>query len=262
MNVLFLGYGKMGRALGDTWLKHHLVTKLVAVDPHLESDSNYFFNKQAEVPTQSFDLVILAVKPNLAKTVLQDINPAFLNNACIISVMAGVEISSINEMINNKPIPIVRVMPNTPVLVQAGCCAIYTSSDLNNDLKQNIDQLFSSVGYSVWLDNEDDLHAVTAVSGSGPAYFHLFTEAIAEVGVKLGLSVEIANALAKQTAYGASLLQNQSHADLVELRKNVTSPNGTTHAAIQVFEENSELRKLTDKALKAANDRSIELSKA
>lgn len=260
MNVLFLGYGKMGRALGDTWLKHKLVNKLVCVDPNLESDGNLYFKNHTDVPTQPFDLIILAVKPNLAKTVLKDINPAFLKDACIISVMAGVEIASIKEMID-QPSPIVRVMPNTPVLVQAGCCALYTSSILDNDLKQKIDQLFSSVGYSVWLDNEQDLHAVTAVSGSGPAYFHLFTEAIAEAGIKLGLSVEIANALAKQTAYGASLLQNQSHTDLVELRKNVTSPNGTTHAAIQIFEENLELRKLTEKALKAANDRSIELSK-
>ncbi|WP_277950515.1 pyrroline-5-carboxylate reductase dimerization domain-containing protein, partial [Acinetobacter sp. Res13-Abat-PEC13-P2-01] len=139
--------------------------------------------------------------------------------------------------------------------------AIYTDSNLYIDLKNNIERLFATVGYTLWIDNEDDLHAITALSGSGPAYFHLFTECLSNAGEKLGLKREIAEILAKQTALGAALLQIQSDIDLVKLRENVTSPNGTTYAAILKLENNSALRMLIVEALQAAFDRSIELSK-
>lgn len=261
MKVLFLGYGKMGRALGDTWLKKKLVDKLVAVDPNLIEDEITYFRNIEDVPAQFFDLIIIAVKPTSAKTLLRDLPPTFLKNTCFVSIMAGVEIKSIRKMINHSTTPIIRVMPNTPVVVQAGCCALYTHSILNIDLKKQVDKLFSSVGYTIWLNKEEELHIITALSGSGPAYFHLFTEAIANAGISLGLAPEISYALAKQTTYGTSLLQNQNNSDLAELRENVTSPNGTTYAALQIFEKNSKLRKLTQEALNAAYNRSLELSK-
>lgn len=260
MNILFLGYGKMGQALGNAWLENRLITQLVAVDPMLEADGLHTFNDQADIPDQAFDLIVLAVKPNLAKSVLSQIRPVFLQNTCIISIMAGVSTSSLIEGLENKKVPVIRVMPNTPVLAQAGCCILYTGSDLKAELKSNIHKLFAAVGYAQWIDNEEDLHAVTALSGSGPAYIHLFTEALAEAGIKLGLSKNVAIALAKQTAYGSALLQNQSHTDLVKLRENVTSPNGTTHAAVQTFEKDQGLRTIVDQALEAAFKRSIELS--
>lgn len=261
MNALFLGYGKMGQALGKAWLENNLLSKLVAVDPMLPADNIHYFNSQQDVPEQSFDIIILAVKPNLAKEVLEGLKPTFLEKACIISIMAGVPTTSLLSALKNKNTPLVRVMPNTPVLAQAGCCILYTSSTLKSDLKNKIDNLFDTVGYADWLEKEEDLHAVTALSGSGPAYFHLFTEALENAGIKLGLSKNLANALAKQTAYGAALLQNQPETDLVTLRENVTSPNGTTHAAIQTFEKDNALRQLVEKSLQAALDRSIELSK-
>ena len=260
MNTLFLGYGKMGQALGNAWLNNQLISTLVAVDPMLDAQQENYFNRQQDVPDQAFDLVILAVKPNLAKEVLQQLKPAWIEKASIISIMAGVSTSTLQAHLNQEHIPVIRVMPNTPVLAQAGCCILYTSAQLSNELKAKIEGLFSAVGYADWLEHEDDLHAVTALSGSGPAYIHLFTEALQDAGIKLGLSPNLANALAKQTAYGASLLQNEANTDVVELRKNVTSPNGTTHAAIETFEKDQQLRQLVEQALQAALNRSIELS--
>ncbi|EPF93391.1 pyrroline-5-carboxylate reductase [Acinetobacter gyllenbergii] len=261
MNILFLGYGKMGQALGNAWIENNLVSKIVAIDPNITADGVRFFNHQSDVPLQNFDIVILAVKPNLAKEILEELKPQLFKNACIISIMAGVTTETLKSIINNDEIPIIRVMPNTAVLANAGCCVLYTDFNLETNSKDNIEKLFFAVGYAIWIDNEEDLHGVTALSGSGPAYFHLFTEALANAGEKLGLKKEIAESLAKQTALGAALLQIQSKTDLVKLRENVTSPNGTTHAAIQVFEDNFFLRDLTNKALQAALNRSIELSK-
>lgn len=261
MNVLFLGYGKMGQALGESWLKQKLVTQLVAVDPQLSPNQHSYFNDIQDVPQQAFDLVVLAVKPNSAETVLKAINPALLQGTCLISIMAGVSTASLTGMLGKTTIPVVRVMPNTPVLAQAGCCVLYTASTLADSLKDKLNQLFSTVGYCNWLEQEQDLHAVTALSGSGPAYIHLFTEALQNAGIRLGLAPELARDLAKHTAYGAALLQTTSEIDFVQLRKNVTSPNGTTHAAIETFEKESALRNLVDDALQAALDRSIELSR-
>lgn len=261
MKILFLGYGKMGQALGNAWIENKLVHSLIAVDPNLDDHVNHYFNNLDDVPEQLFDLIILAVKPNLAKIVLEKLSNTISEKTCIISIMAGVETATLTEFLNKPNVPIVRVMPNTPVIAKAGCCVLYTSSNLESNLKNKIDILFSAVGYSSWLDHEDDLHAVTALSGSGPAYFHLFTEALSNAGEKLGLSKQLAQELAKNTAYGAALLQNEDDTNLVKLRENVTSPNGTTHAAIQEFESGLALRQLTEKALDAAFKRSIELSK-
>lgn len=261
MNILFLGYGKMGQALGNAWIENKLVNSLIAVDPMIESNGLNYFNSVDDIPENKFDLVVLAVKPNMAKAVIQNLKPSILENACLISIMAGVETKTLEEAISIPNVPVIRVMPNTPVLAKAGCSILYTSANLDTNLKNQIGALFTAVGYSNWLDNEADLHAVTALSGSGPAYFHLFTEALSNAGEKLGLSKQLAEELAKNTAYGASLLQNNENTDLVQLRKNVTSPNGTTHAAIQEFESEFALRSLTEKALSAAFNRSIELSK-
>lgn len=133
MNILFLGYGKMGQALGNAWIEKKLVSKLVAVDPMIDADNICFFNQQTDVPSQTFDIVVLAIKPNLAKEILENLNKEFYKKACIISIMAGIETNILKKIIKNKNIPIIRVMPNTAVLANAGCSAIYTDSNLYID---------------------------------------------------------------------------------------------------------------------------------
>jgi pyrroline-5-carboxylate reductase len=152
-------------------------------------------------------------------------------------------------------------MPNTPVLVNAGCTGLFTDTRLDEARRDFISRLFDSVGRSYWLEHESLLDAVTAISGSGPAYYHLFSEALAQAGVQLGLTPELALDLARQTALGAACQQTRQDANIIDLRTAVTSPNGTTAAAIDVFEQDQALRRLVGAATQAAYRRSRELSK-
>ncbi|WP_448092921.1 pyrroline-5-carboxylate reductase [Pseudomonas lini] len=260
MNVLFLGYGKMGSALGEAWLASGLVQQVVALDPGQPHGVNaQVFTTVAALPTQAFDLVVIAVKPAMAASALATLPAQALEGAMLLSVMAGVTCASLNSAVGGKP-PVVRAMPNTPVLVNAGCTGLYTDAQLTDLQRQRLSELFGAVGVAFWVDQESLLHSVTALSGSGPAYYHLFSEALAAAGVELGLPKALAEQLAAHTALGAAKLQCQPLADFVALREAVTSPNGTTAAAIGVFEADAGLRRLVSASTHAAHQRSVELS--
>ncbi len=260
LKALFLGYGRMGSALGEAWLHTGLVRQIDAVDPHQKGDFLAEIHRDvAKLPATDYDLVVLAVKPTMVREALQSIDPARLANALVVSVMAGVSCASIAAALP-VPCPIVRSMPNTPVIARQGCTGLFGSNDVTAAQRRTISNLFDTVGLAVWLDEEEQLHALTAISGSGPAYYHLFSEALTEAGIKLGLPAELARQLAAQTALGAATLQNQADADFAALRQAVTSPNGTTHAAIQVYEKDAALRTLVAEATAAARARSIELA--
>ncbi|MQG96158.1 pyrroline-5-carboxylate reductase [Pseudomonas sp. MN1F] len=262
MNVLFIGYGRMGGALGDAWLKGGLVERLSIVDPGLSADAAAGrYARLQDVPTdQAFELIVLAVKPAYASSALAGLSDRQCSQATVVSVAAGVTQASLSDAVGQR-CPVVRAMPNTPVLLGAGCTGLYAGAQLDAARKAVIGRLFEAVGAAYWVDEEQQLDAVTAISGSGPAYYHLFSEALAEAGVKLGLNPELARNLAAQTAFGAATLQHQAHADFIELRVAVTSPNGTTAAAIEVFESQRKLRALLEQATSAAHRRSVELSK-
>jgi pyrroline-5-carboxylate reductase len=150
-------------------------------------------------------------------------------------------------------------MPNTPALVGSGASGLFANALVNAAQRSIADQLLGAVGLSVWVETESDIDSVTALSGSGPAYFFLMMEAMQESAVKLGLSSELAKALTYQTALGAAQLALASDEETAQLRRNVTSPNGTTERAINHFEDGG-LRQLVDGALQAAHARSIELA--
>lgn len=262
MNVLFLGYGRMGSSIGKAWLSAGLVKKISAVDPGLDKDETVLVYKSvSEIPAQSFDLIVVAVKPAYACTVLESLPEIFCKGAFVISVAAGIQTDKLSMAIQAR-CPIVRAMPNTPVVLGAGCTVLFTNQKTNESFTMLATQLFSAVGAASWLDQESLMDAVTALCGSGPAYYHLFTESLAQAGVELGLTAEVATALAIQTAYGAAVLQTQPGVDLVSLRHAVTSPNGTTAAAINVFESNHSLRDLVTAAARAAHIRSREMSES
>ena len=232
LNALFLGYGRMGAALGEAWLGAGLVDGIDAVDPIRAQDVQArLYRQAADLPDTPYDLV----------------------------VMAGVPLQTLRASLPLER-PVVRSMPNTAVMVRQGCVGLYADEDVSPGLRQTISRLFDAVGRSFWVDDEAQLHAVTAISGSGPAYYHLFSEALADAGVNLGLPRELAKQLAAQTALGAATLQTQYDADFVALRQAVTSPNGTTHAAIEEFEQGQALRRLVDVAAAKAGQRSVELS--
>ena len=206
------------------------------------------------------DVVILAIKPQVMEAVLTPIKDALQRKKpLIISVAAGIDLQSISSWTGGD-LAIVRCMPNTPALVQQGASGLFANVQVTAGQKDISAQILNAVGMSVWVDKETQLDAVTAVSGSGPAYFFLFMEAMIEAGMKLGLSEETAKELTLKTALGAATMASASEDSPAQLRKKVTSPNGTTEKAINSFID-QDLAGMVETALKAANDRSVELCK-
>ncbi|MCP2072729.1 UNVERIFIED_ORG: pyrroline-5-carboxylate reductase [Pseudomonas lini] len=260
MKALFLGYGKMGSALGEAWLASGLLQRLVAVDPgRPEGMVAQVVGSTCELAETDFDLVVLAVKPAMAEEAIGALPEVILDRAVLVSVMAGIGCEQMSAAAGHRS-PVVRAMPNTPVMVNQGCTGLFSETLKDPAKREWVQNLFAAVGVAVWLEQEGQLDAVTAISGSGPAYYHLFSEALADAGIALGLAPELARQLAAQTARGAAELQCQPQADFVALRKAVTSPNGTTAAAIDKFESQDSLRRLVKTAVQAAYNRSIELS--
>ena len=204
------------------------------------------------------DVLVLAVKPQVMQTVCEALREALgERQPLIISIAAGVTVASLKGWLGE--LPVVRCMPNTPALVQAGATGLYAEPSVSAEQKELAGQILGSVGLTFWFDEEKALDAVTAVSGSGPAYFFLLMESMIEAGRKLGLDEHTARQLVLQTAWGASQLAITSEAGPDVLRQQVTSPGGTTAAALNVFEEGG-FRVLVDSALAAARRRSEELA--
>jgi pyrroline-5-carboxylate reductase len=205
------------------------------------------------------DVVVLAVKPQVLSTVCQQIAGAVEGKRpLIISVAAGIRIGDIDRWLGDDN-AIVRTMPNTPALVQCGATALYANSRVDDRQREIAERIMRAVGLTQWLENEPLMDAVTALSGSGPAYFFLVIEALEQAGCKLGLSAESSRVLALQTAFGAAKMALESSESSEELRRRVTSPGGTTERAIGILEQ-GDLRGLFERALTGARDRAQELA--
>ncbi|MCF6204230.1 MAG: pyrroline-5-carboxylate reductase [Methylococcaceae bacterium] len=206
------------------------------------------------------DVLVLAVKPQILRLVAESIADVVKgNNVLIVSIAAGISQSSLAEWLGNN-CAIVRCMPNTPALVQTGATALHANSRVSDVQKNLAENIMRSVGISLWVDHESELDAVTAVSGSGPAYFFLLMEAMEKASLELGLDENTARLLIQQTALGAAKIALESDETSGQLRQKVTSVGGTTEQAIKTFEEN-DFSQLVSKALHAARDRSVEMSK-
>jgi len=203
------------------------------------------------------DLIVLAVKPQIMKAVCQDLAAHLAPNQVIISIAAGISCASLENWLGERPV--VRCMPNTPALLRQGVSGLFANPRVSAAQKAQAEQVLSAVGLALWLDSEAQIDAVTAVSGSGPAYFFLLIEAMTEAGEKLGLPRETAAQLSIQTALGAARMASESDVDAAELRRRVTSPNGTTEAAIKTFQAGG-FEALVQQALNAAANRSTELA--
>ena len=204
------------------------------------------------------DVIVLAVKPQMMKNVCQALSPSLKPGQLIVSVAAGITCASLNQWLGEQQ-PVVRCMPNTPALLRKGVSGLYATDKVTDTQRQQAEQLLSAVGIALWLEQEQQLDAVTAVSGSGPAYFFLLIEAMTAAGVKLGLPENVARQLTEQTALGAALMSTGSDVDAAELRRRVTSPAGTTEAAIKAFQAGG-FERLVETALTAAAHRSAELA--
>jgi pyrroline-5-carboxylate reductase len=208
---------------------------------------------------QACSIIVLAVKPQALAAVLQPLQPVLRTRAVLlISIAAGIPVQSLQAWTHPQQ-AIVRCMPNTPALVLAGASGLFANAAVSAAQKAGAESLLQAVGVTCWLDHEEQLDAVTALSGSGPAYFFLLIEAMQAAGTRLGLPAAVARQLCLQTALGAAKLALASDVDAAELRRRVTSPGGTTEAAIRQFDMDG-FSAMVDRALTQAAARSKELA--
>ncbi len=206
------------------------------------------------------DVLLMAVKPQLMKVVAEQIREDVQQQQpLIISIAAGVTSDSLNRWLGGD-LAVVRCMPNTPALLRCGATGLFANAAVNPAQRELAEHILRATGLALWVDSEAQLDAVTAVSGSGPAYFFLLMEAMQASGEALGLSAELAAQLSQQTALGAARMALESDVDVAELRRRVTSPKGTTERAIDIFEDGG-FRELVDAALKGAAQRAEQLGR-
>ena len=259
--LVLLGCGKMGSAMLEGWLKRGLPARSVWVmDPHpsdwLQAQG---VNLNAELPADPA-IVLVAVKPQMMAEALPVLQPLGNGTTLFLSVAAGVTIASYEATLGADT-PIIRAMPNTPAAVGQGITAIVGNTPASETQLAQAEELLSAVGEVVRLETEAQMDAVTGVSGSGPAYVFHMIECLAAAGEAQGLAPELALQLAKATVAGAGALAMQAAQDPAQLRRNVTSPNGTTQAGLEVLmDEQAGLPSLVKATVAAAADRSRELA--
>ena len=261
-NICFIGGGNMAQALIGGLVSRGLPPTRITVSDPVEQIRQLLQEKEVHVTQdnvaaiQNADVVVLAVKPQVLATVLRPLK-GLLSDKLVISIIAGAEIQTISNLINSDRI--VRVMPNTPALVQTGAHGIYANDVVGTSDRELTSQILAATGLTIWVNSEAQIDAVTAVSGSGPAYFFYLMESMIRAGKNLGLDEKVATALTLQTALGAAQMAITSSNTPSELRKNVTSPNGTTQAALEVFDR-AQISQNIQSALAAAQKRSQELA--
>ncbi|MFB2538529.1 MULTISPECIES: pyrroline-5-carboxylate reductase [unclassified Acinetobacter] len=261
--MLFIGGGNMAQALIGGLLAQGVASSQFMVADPSTAIQQYFNEKNIATTSQATDfidqadVIVLAIKPQVLAQVLSPLHGK-LKQQLIISVVAGAKISSIAQLLGDHQ-RIVRVMPNTPALLQMGASGAFAADAVSESEKQLTLQILQATGLAIWVQNEQQIDAVTALSGSGPAYFFYMIEAMIKAGTDLGLDIETAKALALQTATGASMMAQQSEFDVAELRRRVTSPNGTTQAAIESFDQQHIAQHIAQ-GMQAAYQRSGELA--
>ncbi|MEC9315014.1 MAG: pyrroline-5-carboxylate reductase [Pseudomonadota bacterium] len=264
--LAFIGGGNMARSLIGGLVNNGFAAQSIHVaDPSAESLEQL----SARYPVQTFtenaaaiadaDVVILAVKPQQLQKVCRELAPYWQQHKLLISIAAGIRLDDISRWIGQSESAVVRAMPNTPSLVRAGATALCANDYVSNAQHELAESILRAVGLALWVKDEQQMDAVTALSGSGPAYFFLVMEAMQTAGMELGLPEETARLLALETAFGAAKMALESDESACVLRQRVTSPGGTTERALDVF-ENEDLRGSFKKALSAAAARAAELA--
>ena len=264
--LLLVGAGKMGGALLTGWLGRGLdASRIVVQDPALSEAMASITSARgiAAGPVHSLAeppaVIVLAVKPDTATRVLTEIAQSVGPNTVVLSVAAGRTLESLSG-----PLPdgtaIVRAMPNTPASIGEGITVAVANAQVSLEQREACDALLSAVGDVVWVDDEAMLDAVTAVSGSGPAYVFHLAECLEQAGIDAGLPPALAARLARATVSGAGALLKQSDLEAATLRAHVTSPKGTTAAALDILMGEDGLKELLARAVAAASKRSRDLS--
>lgn len=264
--ISFIGGGNMAHSLIGGLLDNGVsAEKLRVADPVSEPLAAQF-----PVPIKCFtdnlaaiqdaEVVVLAVKPQIMRDVIASLSAMSPGAAPLfISIAAGIRVRDMQRWFGDLPIPIVRVMPNTPALVKSGASALFAGAHVVDEQKELAENILRAVGLTVWLEDEASMDAVTALSGSGPAYFFLMMEVLEKAGINLGLPQEMARLLTLQTAFGAAKMALESQEDAATLRMQVTSKGGTTEQAVLALQTGG-IQELFDKALLAAQQRATDMA--
>ena len=261
----FIGAGNMAYALIKGLLNNGFDANQINIsDPNEELLQSR--ESELEVTTYSdntsllsnSDIIFFAVKPQVLSSVCLELKGVVKSKHLFVSIVAGIRSSDINRWLGGN-FALIRTMPNTPALFQSGVTGLFANEVVDNEQKSLVESILSSVGECFWVNEEKLIDAITAISGSGPAYFFLLMQSMTQAGMALGLDEETANSLSIQTAYGASLMANKTGKDSRTLRTEVTSPNGTTQSAIESFQDQN-FEGIVANATRAAYDRARELS--
>lgn len=264
-SIALIGCGKMGSAMLRGWIASDIARKIIVLEPHglpeefknspLIQDVNA---AAADLPPA--DAFILAVKPQIMNEVCQSLKDRISKNTLILSIAAGQKIGNFEKHFGPDQ-PVIRVMPNTPAAIGMGISVAVANKNVSTGQRDVAANLLNSIGLVEWVEDEDLMDAVTALSGSGPAYVFYLIDVMAKAGVQSGLPADFAMRLARQTVIGsAALAATEPDISAEQLRKNVTSPGGTTAAALDIL-MTGEMQELFGRALMAATARSKELSR-
>lgn len=264
----FIGAGNMARSLAggliqNGWDKSRLSLADPDADQRRGAEQALGLTVIAENPpiADTVDILVLAIKPQVCKTACVEIAAtlqARSQKPLIISLAAGIRSDSLEQWLGDG-LSIVRTMPNTAALIGSGATGLYANRRVDSEQRNTAESILRAVGVTVWLQDESLMNAVTALSGSGPAYFFLVMEALETAAIKSGLDADTARLLTLETAFGAAKMALEGQEEPRRLRERVTSPGGTTEAAVAVFESGN-IFKLFEEAFKAAMKRSQELA--
>jgi len=264
--ITFIGCGNMGRSLIGGLIANGLpVNSITGTDLNAEQRQSTASQYNIEVlednrqAIKDADVVVIAVKPQSMEDTLKPIKTTLSQGKpLLISIAAGIQLSHLGKWAGEE-LAIVRAMPNTPALIQSGATALCANKHTSSAQRDLAETIMRSVGLALWLEDENLMDAVTALSGSGPAYYFLIMEVMEKAAIQLGISQEHARILTLQTAFGAAKMALESNHDAASLRKQVTSPGGTTEQALNVL-MNGDIENLFREALEAAQKRSAELA--
>ena len=265
-SIAFIGGGNMARSLIGALVRHGVDAASIAVaEPNetsrvaLARDFGVTVHAQAKDAARGASTIVLAVKPQVMKAVCGEIADAVATTRpLVVSIAAGIRLEQFARWLGAN-VPVVRAMPNTPALIGAGASGLVANAVVTPEQRERAANLLGAAGIAAWIDREDLMDTVTALSGSGPAYFFLLVEALVDAAVAQGLPRDVARALAAQTCLGAGRMLVEDGEAPATLRERVTSPAGTTAAALDAFAA-GDLRGLVAKAVAAATKRGGELS--
>ena len=264
--LAFIGGGNMAKSLIGGLIDKGFSSRCISVSDPVKENLDQL-NRKFGIATTSdntivvknVDLIVLCVKPQILESVCKEIQASLNQTPPAISIAAGIPLSLLMDWLGEDT-PIIRCMPNTPALVQSGAAGMFANQKVDKKLRNLAEEIFDAVGLCCWLEKEEDIDLVTAVSGSGPAYFFLFMEAMEKVAIDLGLDQEISRKLIIQTVLGAAKMAAESDMNPSELRSCVTSPGGTTEKAVNAFLEGG-IMGLFNKAMNKALERATEMAK-